>query len=130
MSLDDRNAELEHKLEENPIDNQIAVLVRADRRRKWQVLALTVIIAVLTVVAFKTFQLARLAQSNREAVVASCETSNEARKNNTILWDFILKQPSEKPLTAEQQRVRNDFIDLKNKTFAPRDCQAEIDNQK
>lgn len=126
MSLDDRNAELEHKLEENPIDNQIEVLVRADRRRKWHLVALSIVTIGMIIVSFKTFQLVKLAQSNKDAVIASCETSNEARRNNTVLWDFILKQPPQKPLTKEQQTVRNNFIDLKNKTFAPRDCQAEI----
>lgn len=126
MSLDERNAELEKQLEINPIDEQIHALVRASRYQKWYSVALSIIVIGLVIVAYRTFQLARVAQSNKDAVIASCETSNAARKNNTVLWDFLLEQQPQRPQTEQQIKLRKDFIDLKNKTFAPRDCMAEI----
>lgn len=126
MNLDDRNKELEAKLEHNPVDEQIAILVRADRRRKWQLIALTILAIGLVIISARTFQLARLAQSNRQAVIASCEVSNEARANNRQLWDHLFSLSPQEPQTPEQMKRIDDFKQFVKMTFAPRDCQAEI----
>jgi len=133
MSLDDRNAELDKKLEENPIDEIVGSLVRADRRRKGQVrwLALSLALDVLLTLAFgwvtiQTHRISTKAESNQNAIARSCETSNEARKNNLVLWDYILEIPPVQPLTAEQLQQRDQFKVFVQKTFAQRDCQAEV----
>lgn len=132
MSLDDRNAELNKQLEVNPIDKQIAALTKSDssRRRQIRWLALSLALDVMLTIGFgyttlQAHYAAAKAETNQSALLRNCETSNEARRNNAVLWDFILKQPPQQPLSEKQQKVRSDFIDLKEKTFAPRDCMAE-----
>lgn len=126
MSLDERNATLDQKLVENPIDTQIATLIRADKRRRFHLIALTLMALALAFGWWQNHNLAITAESNHNAIIRSCENSNEARKNNAVLWDFLLAQQPIQPQTAEQTAFRQEFIALKEKTFAQRDCQAEI----
>lgn len=129
MSLDDRNAELDHKLEQNPIDEQIAALFKADRRRKSQIVLLTVSIMLDVFLTFafgyvsiRTAQLARQAESNEAAIVARCETTNESRARNEKLWDYLVDQSKNQQRTPEQQKFFDNFTILKDQTFAPSDC--------
>lgn len=122
MSLDDRNAELEQKLENNPVDEQIAALVRADRQRKWQVIVLALIIAALVYGWYQNHQLAVQAESNTAAIMARCEATNEARAKNARLWDYLIDQSKNQPRDAERQKFFDDFVALKTDTFAPTDC--------
>lgn len=131
MSLDTRNAELEEKLEHNPIDENIQTLIRADKRRKAQVtlLAISIFIELLLSVALaygwsQNHKLAIQAESNHMAILRNCETSNEARANNKQLWDYLLTQTPSQPPTAEQEKRIADFEAFVNKTFAPRDCSS------
>lgn len=133
MSLDDRNAELDKALEENPIDEQIAALARSDRSRHRQIrwLAFSLALDVLLTIGFgyttlRANDAASKAETTQVAILRNCETANESRKNNAVLWDFVLAQPPREPLDAKQQKIRDDFVELKNKTFAQRDCQAEL----
>jgi hypothetical protein len=133
MSLDDRNAELERKLEANPIDDQIAALFRADGRRKFEVriLAVSLLLDVFLTIGFgyvtiQTRELAAQAESNKVALVRNCETANDSRRNNLILWDYLLALPTPPGSTLEQQKTRDGFKAFVEKTFAPRNCQAEI----
>lgn len=133
MSLDDRNAELNEKLEQNPIDSQIAALIKADARRKSQVRLLFIcfglliaLSVVLGYVSWKTNQIARVAQSNRAAVIANCEVANQSRDDQRQLWSYVISLTPERPRTDEQQERTDDFEAYVNKTFAHRDCMAEI----
>lgn len=133
MTLDDRNTELDKALKLNPIDEQIAALARSDKSRTSQIrwLAVSLALDVLLTIGFgyTTFQAQRAAdqaETNKTAIVRSCETSNEARKNNRVLWDYILSIPPSEPLTKEQKVRVAEFKTFVNKTFAPRNCMAEI----
>ncbi len=133
MSLDTRNAALNEELEKNPIDVQVEALARADKRQSRQVILLSITVAfdVLLTIGFgyitiRTHQLANQAETNQTALVRNCETANASRKNNQVLWDYILAIPTPNAPTVEQQKNRDDFKAFVDKTFAPRDCQAEI----
>lgn len=133
MSLDTRNAALNKELEENPIDVQVEALARADKRQARQVviLAVTVVFDVLLTIGFgyitlRTHELANQAENNRVALTRNCETANDSRKNNRALWDYILAIPTPNAPTVDQQKNRTDFKAFVDKTFAPRDCDAEI----
>lgn len=126
MSLDDRNAELEEKLVKNPIDEQVATLVRADKRRKFQIAALAVLTIGLILLSIRTTQIAGQAESNRAAIVARCVATNEARAKNEKLWDYLIEQGKNQPRTPEQQMFFDNFVKLKTDTFAPTDC-SKID---
>lgn len=127
MSLDTRNAVLDEKLEHNPIDDQIQALVRADRQRKWQLLFLALIIVALAYGWRQNHRLALQAESNTNAIMARCESTNEARVKNARLWNYLIEQSQNVPRTPEQQKFRDDFIALKNDTFAPTDCSKIVD---
>lgn len=133
MSLDDRNAELERKLKENPIDTQIEALIKADSRRKIQVrlLAASLILDLFLTIAFgfitvQTRELAQRADDNKTALLRNCETANDSRRNNRLLWDYLLAIPPAQVQTPEQQQTRAEFKKFVEKTFAPRDCASEI----
>lgn len=132
MSLDDRNAVLEQKLEHNPIDESIASLVAADqrRRRHVRILAISLALDVLLTIGFgyitaRTHSLAAQAESNHQSLVRNCETGNEARTKNKQLWTYILSLPPSndgQASTPEQQRRVDDFKKFLDETFALRDC--------
>lgn len=133
MSLDTRNAALNKELEENPIDVQVEALARADKRQSRQVvvLAITVVFDVLLTIGFgyitvRTHQLANQSENNRVALTRNCETANDSRKNNRALWDYILAIPTPDAPTVDQQKNRTDFKAFVDKTFASRDCDAEV----
>lgn len=132
MSLDDRNAVLDKKLQNNAIDDAVAALIKADQRRKGQILLLFISIAFdLILSVFLAFgwqanhQLALRAESNHDAIVRSCETSNEARAKNKELWNYILSLPPSNDgnaSTPDQQKRVNDFKAFLDDTFKIRDC--------
>lgn len=135
MSLNDRNAELNKQLEANPIDQQISNLTRADQRNRRHIILLAlsllfdlVLSLVLAYGWHTNHNLAIRAETNRDAIVRGCETSNEARAKNKQLWAYILELPTPdgQPRTPEQQKRLDDFRMFVDDTFAPRDCQAEI----
>lgn len=135
MSLDERNAELEKKLEVNPIDEQIATLTAADSRRRGQVrlLAISLVLDLLLTIGFgfvtvRTNRLANQAENNRDSILRNCITANESRANNKKLWDYLFVQTASNPRTPQQAEAIAEFRDFVNETFAPRDCHSEISN--
>lgn len=62
-------------------------------------------------------------QNQRNAVTA-CENSNESRKANLSLWQFVLSaSAANNPNpTPREKRLRADFRDWVAQLFAPRDC--------
>lgn len=132
MSLAERADELDKKLEQNPIDQSIATLVKADNRRRRQVMLLAVSLALdfvltigLTFLSFQTSHIAQLAQNNKEAVILNCETANDSRDAQRKLWAYVIALPPQQPRSPEQQQRVEEFQVFVDKTFKPRDCQAE-----
>lgn len=133
MSLDDRNAELEEKLEHNPIDEQIAALARSDKSRKRQVrwLAISLALDVLLTIGFgyttlQANEAAKKAETNEVAIVRNCETANQSRKDQRELWGYVISLTPIEPRTEAQTNRVNQFSDFVDKTFAQRDCQGEL----
>ncbi len=133
MSLDDRNQALNDELERNPIDVQVEALAQADKRQRRQVLilAFTVAFDVLLTIGFgfitlRTHELANLAETNKTALIRNCETANDSRKNQRELWAYVIKLTPIQPRTDEQTARANDLQAFVNKTFAERNCSAEI----
>lgn len=129
MSLDDRNAALNQRIKETDLPSAVAVLINDAKRRKLQVrwLAISILLDVLLTFAFgfvsvKTHQIATAADSNHQAIVRNCETSNEARANNKQIWGFLLAVQTPQVPTLQQAQTRQQFQQLVDKTFAPRDC--------
>lgn len=139
MNLDDRNDKLNKRLQANPIDSTIATLIKADQRHRRHIILLTIsLIFDLLLSIFLAFgwhanhNLAIRAESNHDAIIRSCETSNESRAKNKELWTYILSLPPSndgQASTPEQQKRLNDFKVFLDDTFAPRNCQAEINKQ-
>lgn len=125
-TLDDRNAQLDEKLEHNPIDQQIQALFRADRRRRIQLIFLAALSFGLVFVTIRTSQIAGQAESNEAALAARCDITNQARAKNERLWDFIIDQSKNVPRDAEKQKTFDEFVALKNETFAPTDCTQPV----
>lgn len=131
MSLDTRNAELDEKLENNSIDATIASLAAADRQRKRQIFLLAVslvfdlVLSVLLAFGWSTnHKLINQAESNRNAIIRNCQTSNDARKNNREIWDYVLELTKDAPRDRQQSINREQFIKQLDMTFAPRDCDS------
>lgn len=136
MSLADRADALDKKMADVDIDEAIRTLVLDARRRRLQVRLLAVFIALTTgltvaigVVSWKTAQLANLAQTNKAAVIQNCETANDSRTAQRQLWGYVLSLTPSQPRNAEQQARVDEFAKFVDRTFAPRDCQAEANIQ-
>jgi hypothetical protein len=126
MSLDNRNAELEQRLKDNPIDEQIAVLARAGKRLKLIVMMLAVLTAGLGLVTVQTYRLADRAEKTDIALVRDCESRNESRASNREIWNYIIQVTNRPDQNSAQKKIRNDFIDKLDRTFAPKDCSKVI----
>lgn len=131
-NLEQRDDELNRQIEKHPAEESIQVLVKDAHRskRRMRILTVSVILDILltiglAAVSFKTSELAHLAQSNKNAVIANCETANESRKNNRDLWEFAFTLTPEQPPTPEQAERTAKFKEFVAKTFAERNCQAE-----
>lgn len=132
MSLDSRNEELEKKLHETDLPQAVEVLVKDAKRRTRQLrwiaisLALDLILTIgLTIFGLKTNEVAKLAQSNKEATIQGCEIANDARDKQRVLWGYVLALTPQQPRTPEQEDRVNEFRGFVDNTFAHRDCQAE-----
>lgn len=135
-NLEERSDALDEQMAKHPVEEAIKVLVKDANRRKRQLRILTISVIFdilltlgLAAVSYKTNELAHLAQSNRQAVLANCEVSNNSRKDNRDLWDFAFALSPTQPLTDEQKAQQAVFKQFVNKTFAERNCQAEINKQ-
>lgn len=132
-NLEERDDELNKQMQKHPAEESIKVLVKDARRRTVQLrlLSATVVLTLLltlmlSVVSYKLYRVTQLAQSSQAAVVANCETANDSRRNQKQLWDFVFALPQLEPPTAEEQARAAQFKDFIAKTFALRDCQAEV----
>lgn len=132
-NLEERSDELDKQMAEHPAEESIRVLVKdADRsKRRMRILTISVILDILltiglAAVSFKTSEIAHLAQTNRQAVLANCQTANESRRNNRELWEFAFTLTPNQPQTDAQKAQTQTFKEFVAKTFAERDCQAEI----
>lgn len=128
-SLDSRNAQLDQKIEATDLPKAVQTLVKDAARRKHQLimLAITIGVDVLLTIGFgyvtiRTHNLASQADSNRDAIVRSCETTNEGRANNKKLWVYILGLSPSQQRTPEQTRSLDKFRAFVDETFAPKDC--------
>lgn len=128
-TLDNRNKELDKKLGNIDLNKAVSTLINDAKRSKRRVrlLAISLLFDLLLtlglgVVSVKTHNAAVQAETNKAALLRSCQTTNEARANNAVLWDYLLALQPEKPLTPNEIKFRTEFTALKVKTFAPRDC--------
>lgn len=139
-SLDQRNNELNQKLEHNPIDQSVEVLVKDAKRRGRQILLLTISLAIdivltaaLAWLTFATREIATDVQNSKDTIVNNCKVGNEFRKIEAELWDHILSfQQVQTGLTPEEQARRDANIEhfrgYFETIFAPRDCNNIIEN--
>jgi len=81
---------------------------------------------VLTFVIVKVAVQANHASNQAEQVhaqqAATCLSSNEARKLQVQLWEYVLSFPPTRPRTEAQEQQIKDFRAFMRKTFAQRDC--------
>lgn len=132
-TLDERNQELNDKIAGSDLDQAVAALL-ADakkRRRQIRLLFISIILDILltiglTGLSFVTHQLASNAENAQDAIINNCRVGNEARANNKQLWTYLLNLPTPNAPTLEQQKIRQQFSDFVDKTFAARDCNREI----
>lgn len=129
MSLDDRNDELNRKIGETNLPDAVISLAKTAKqnRNRIRLLAISIILDILLTIglgllAVQTHTTANKAESNSQALVASCQSVNDARANNKTLWDYLLSLPTPIAPTLQQQQVRNQFSVFLNKTFAQKNC--------
>jgi hypothetical protein len=129
MKLDERNEELDRKINETKLPDAVKILIADAKKRRYQMIALTasllldfLITIILGFVAAQTHSTASKAESNQQALVRACQTSNAARANNKQLWTYLLSLPPPSIPTTQQKQVRDQFSDFIDKTFAPSDC--------
>lgn len=137
MSLDSRNDDLNKKIEDTDLPNAVAVLLKDARKRRRQLrwlataLALDFLLMIaIAVLLVRTSDIAKLSQSNQQALIQNCETANDSRTKQLTLWRYVLSITPDQPRTPEQEAMVKDFTKFIQTTFAPRDCQAEADNIK
>lgn len=139
MSLEERSDALDKKLEDNPIDDAIATLLKDAQKRRRQIIALAISLMLdlwLTIgLAFLSIQARNTAiavQNSKDSIVASCEAANEFRLTEAALWNHILaiEPVVERELTPEEQARQDktvaDFRVFLETTFAPKDCSNVI----
>lgn len=134
MNLEQRNADLDKKLKDTDIPQAIDTLIKDAKRRKRHVrlLAISLALDVLLTVAFgyisiRTADLASKADSNRAALVRSCETANQSRSDNREIWDYVLELSQRPSTTPAEQETRDKFVAKVNETFKPRNCSEVVE---
>jgi hypothetical protein len=132
-NLEERDDELNQKMVDSPPEEAIKILVKDANRRKRQLRLLTISVIFDIVLSLalaygwqQNHSLAIKAETNKNAIIHNCETSNDSRKKNHVLWDYILALPPAQPLTSDQQLQRDNFSKFVDQTFAQRDCKAEV----
>lgn len=129
MGLDERNKALDEKLEGGSLNQAVETLVRDAKkvRRNQRILALSIALDVFLTFALAgmslvTHSIATKAETTQATLLKTCQVTNESRANNAVLWDYLIDQSKNQPRTPDQQKFFDDFVELKKKTFAPRDC--------
>jgi hypothetical protein len=108
-------------------------LVRADRRRKWQVRLLGFVcigVLVLAGLNFRDYVAVRaLTRQNQHIVhavragsIASCEAGNRARSTNKLIWGSFLNLLIDNPETAAQRELL--LAELKAAHLPPAETRA------
>lgn len=108
---------------------QLVTLTRRSSRDRKMIYTLAASLALdllLTVAIFLVAVRADNASNRADQVhaqqVATCQNSNEARRVQVQLWDYILSLPAPRPRTDEQERQLLQFRAYVHRVFAPRDC--------
>lgn len=129
MNLEQRNKQLEEKLKDSDLPKAVTILIKDAKKRKRneKILAVSVILDILLTIGFgfitiRTHRLAVQAETNRNSIVRTCQSSNEARANNKLLWDHIIDITNKPPASPEETKGRIDFKAFIDKTFEQRDC--------
>lgn len=66
---------------------------------------------------------------NRDIIKASCESTNDSRANNRLLWEYIQVRIDKIPATTpEEAKERTDFKNFVKQTFEPRNCSKVVEN--
>lgn len=124
---------LDQKMKENPgsIASQISALGATSKRLARFINLVAVSLAVEVIVIFVVgFLFIRQQQNiqnvevNRAFIARNCELTNQYRKDNRVLWQFILDLPPDpnRPNTLQTEKNRAAFIQFLDKTFAETDC--------
>jgi hypothetical protein len=133
-SLDQRSKELDKKMEQVPLDEAVAILVRDAKTRRKQILALTISLTLdviltigLAALSIQANHTATEVQNSKKTLVANCELGNEFRTTEAALWNHLLSiEPVRSDYTPDQLKARDKIITEFRKyldtTFAPRDC--------
>ena len=74
------------------------------------------------VICFPIFALAVQGSRTSENLRAACASANDSRAAERKLWGYILALPPQRPPTAQDLRVREQFKAFIAETFAPQDC--------
>ena len=110
----------------------VAKLVKADKRRTWQVRILGLVCVVLVAVSVFTvkgyFSNRDNATGLRADSVASCVSGNTTRALDITIWDSFINLLLKGNTNATANAEGKTFEQLVQKTYAPRDCQAEYAN--
>lgn len=84
-------------------------------------IALDVVLSIVVIViALAVSNTNGIANQNREAQKASCQSGNDTRQASTQLWNYIL-DASERNNPANRDQIEQ-FRAYMQKAYAPRDC--------
>lgn len=101
-------------------------LVKADKRRKWQVRVLAAVCALLMVVSVFTalgyFSNRDAAAGIKSGAVSSCASGNKARATNEYIWVSFINLLLKGNTNAEAQKEGKAFIALVQNNEKPQDC--------
>lgn len=135
MNLNARNADLDSRISDTDLPGAVDTLIRDARKRKRQMILLTssvvfdlLLTVGLSVMSVQTHRLASRSESNKTAIIRTCESNNNSRANNKELWTYLLSQPPTEPVDPGRQAKIDQFRAFVNKTFAPRDCKSVVEN--
>jgi hypothetical protein len=123
-----RNAELERRMEEAPIEDRVHALLASGKRNR-HLIRLTIAGLLLDLVLSLVigYQWHRV-DSTAESVHSACVSRNKSRAEQVKLWNFVIdlssknqvgKTPAEMRTQAYQVAEFQKFI---GKTFAPIPC--------
>lgn len=124
-----RSDKLDEKLANAPVDEAISTIIAYSKRSRTiikylsilTVLAIIIVIGIAYLFAETQANKSRL-ENNHNSLVAACESGNEFRRTNLLLWDYILSLPPREPRTDAEKKKIAEFQAFVDKTFAPRDC--------
>lgn len=126
-----RSDQLDEKMAHAPAEEAIKSIIAYSKRSRTIIKYLSILTFLGMILVIGVAFLFVLYQSNktqlennRNSLIAACESGNEFRKTNLILWDYILALPTREERTEKEKKEVVEFQNFINKTFAPRDCNA------